>query len=419
MLHLRRLRGGLPGRAIRFAETAGGWVFPAVDSLKCTDCGTCRAVCPGTGFAPKPDRSSEDPFLGKALRAYLGRAGDHLLHRNSQSGGLVTALLASALKSGTIAAALTVRMEPGAPPRAVAGLARSREELLRAQKSKYCPVPLLAVLREAGKLEGPLAVVGLGCQLQGLEKLLGRSPALRGKIRFRVGLICDRVLSLRAIDYLLAEAGWPVQEPSLLVYKDRLSGGFLGATRISAPGGRSATVPYARRAQVKEFFTPPRCRLCFDKMNFLADITCGDPWGIPGANLDSGESVAVIRTARGMELLDQARDQGLVVVREIPVEEVAKGQGIDWKRGEWRGYMQAWERLGRPVPRYWGRVAECAAAPPTRIDYPGRLRQVLALDRYPERRLLLRAARRQARRARLAESARQPLRLLKRALIRH
>ena len=120
-----------------------------------------RSAC--AGLAPAlVSRLPCDPFSGTALQTYVGKATDGDLYANSQSGGIVSALLSHALQAGKIGGAVTTVMVAGNPPRAKAMLAKSFEEIRQAQKSKYCPVPLLSIMGEIEEFEKPVAVVGVG-----------------------------------------------------------------------------------------------------------------------------------------------------------------------------------------------------------------------------------------------------------------
>ncbi|MBM4401608.1 MAG: 4Fe-4S dicluster domain-containing protein, partial [Crenarchaeota archaeon] len=158
-----------PGRAITYEETIGGYLIPRVDEALCVECGLCTSVCPGAGLSPSVlDFLPADPFTGKAMASYVGKAQNEEIFNNSQSGGIVSALLSFALEHKGMHGALTVAMVPGKPPRPMPKFAQSTEEIIQAQKSKYCPVPLLSILDQAEKSDAPVAVVGVPCQVHGL-----------------------------------------------------------------------------------------------------------------------------------------------------------------------------------------------------------------------------------------------------------
>ena len=103
---------------------------------------------------------------------------------------------------------------------------------------------------------------------------------------------------------------------------------------------------------IKNYFTPVRCRLCFDKLNTFADVVLGDPHDVTGIDRLHGETLVLVRTEDGEKLVAGASDHGAVELREADIEEAVKGQKIAKKRIEWAGYMKAWSDMGRPLPQY-------------------------------------------------------------------
>ncbi|MCJ7500171.1 Coenzyme F420 hydrogenase/dehydrogenase, beta subunit C-terminal domain, partial [bacterium] len=279
-----------PENAIKLIETPGGHFFPVVSQNLCTGCGICVATCAGVNLSIG---LPENPFKGTALQCWVGKATDEQVYRRSQSGGGVTAILLALMEAGRIKGAATVNMEAGAPPRPVVRIARSQDEILSARGSKYCPVPLLHFLRELDDNNGPIAMVGLGCHVHGLHNAFKHSPELRGKVGPVIGLICDRVLTRSAIDYLLWRSGVKIGEQASFEFRSKEWRGSPGDVRIGIKGRETVFLPSRERMQIKDYFTPARCRLCFDKMNVFADITAGDPWGIPGTDKKQGETALV------------------------------------------------------------------------------------------------------------------------------
>lgn len=382
-----------PNESISYYETSGGFYIPKVDPVTCTNCGICLNICPGDGFVPALlKKIPSDPFAGDTIKSYVGKSTNPAIYENSQSGGIVTGLLVHALKTGAIGGVLTAEMTEGNPPRPKVVLATSVDDFGRTQKSMYCPVPLLTILEQVRDLGKPVAVVGVSCQIHGLQNILLRLKKFKIDVPFTLGLICDRVLAYTAIDYLLSKSGLEPDAATMLCYRDKQTGGFPGNVHVLNPD-KSVVLPASERMLIKQFFTPPRCHLCFDKMNIFADIVLGDPHGIEGVDRVGGESLAVVRTEAGMKIFQSALEHKAVTAREAPYEDILRGQGIDEKRSSWRGYMEAWrDDIGRPLPNYWDKVREHSASPEKNVDYKKHLEHALGLDHYPSREGLIKAA---------------------------
>lgn len=410
--------GICPSEAVHFEETTGGYLLPVVDEKACTRCGLCFEVCPGIHFGKTLKLCMpEDPFAGHALEAFVGKAADRQLFDNSQSGGIVSALLEHALECGRIRGAVTVSMQPGSPPRPVTGIAQSRQELLGAQKSKYCPVPVLGFLRDLRKNDGPVAVVGTSCQIHGLKNVLDRKPKLGNRIAFTIGLVCDRVLTYSALDYLVGRASIKDDNKDRMLYfRDKSVSGYPGDVHVLAGNDKSVVMPATTRMQVKDYFTPVRCRLCFDKMNVFADITVGDPHGLEGIDRKLGESVLISRTESGRKIVHAAMADQAVFIRPVVYTQILKGQGIDMKKEQWHGYTLAWKKSGRKLPDFYEQVRDHAYDVLEEVRYQKDLEYSLGLDDFPSRQKLFRFVEKKIRRKHRINLLLKPLRSVRRII---
>ncbi|MFW6011332.1 MAG: Coenzyme F420 hydrogenase/dehydrogenase, beta subunit C-terminal domain [Desulfosalsimonas sp.] len=408
--------GVCPTEAIHYQETLGGYYLPEVDEGTCIECGLCLEVCPGVHFGETLKSSlPKNPFAGCALKTCVGKATDKKLFENSQSGGIVSALLVHALKTGRISGAVTVTMQPGSPPRPVARIAKTAQEIQQAQKSKYCPVPVLGFLRELKDHDGPVAVVGTSCQVHGLKNVLDKKPRLQNKIAFCIGLVCDRVLTYSALDYLLNKAKLSnSQNPSILHFRDKAASGYPGDVHVFSYNDNPVVMPAKTRMQVKDYFTPARCRLCFDKMNVFSDITVGDPHGLEGVDRKMGESMLVARTDPGLEIIHAAKNEGAINIRPTEYEQVLKGQGIEKKKEQWQGYSLAWAESGHDLPGFYDQVVEHVGANPDRSKYKKDLEYSLSLDNFASRQVLIRYVDKAVQKKQAVQTLFSPLRLAKR-----
>lgn len=375
-----------PVGAIGYRETIGGHLFPKIDETKCISCGRCLSVCSGNGFHKTTlEKLSQDPFTGEITSAFVGRAEDDLIYKNSQSGGIVTALLAHLFDSGEITGAVVAVMKRGNPPSGEPLSIRSPEELPETQKSKYIPIPLLKAVPGILQEEGRFALVGLPCHMHGLHNLYSLYPALEQKIAVTIGLVCDRVLSLAVLDYFARRA--TCSSLASLVFRDKQRPCYPGNVVVESKDGRVSVLDSSERISAKDFFTPIRCRLCFDKLNILADLVVGDPHGISGINRTDGESLVLLRTPKGEKLFREACEHAVLSVRETQAQGAICGQGIEKKRQEWNTYAMLWKNKGLPLPNFTDLVMPASHPASQQIERQCRynFKHAFALDSYRSR----------------------------------
>jgi len=375
-----------PAVAIQYRETVGGHYFPKVHEHLCVHCGRCLQICSGVGLIhDNPLPAQVDCFSGRSMATYVGQATYQPLLNNAQSGGVVSALLVNALESGVIKSAITVRMTENHPPRPEACIVREVQELYSTQKSKYSPVPLLAVLKNLKKADMPTAVVGLACHIEGLHNIQKLSQTLNIEIAFTIGLVCDRVLTYAAVDYLMAQANVLPENVLSFFFRDKSVSGYPGDVHMILNNKKSIVLPASKRMQIKDCFTPARCRICFDKMNIFSDITICDPHGIQGVDRKQGESALVVRTDTGKMIVESAKEKKAIEIRPVPYESILIGQGIEKKRVQWSGYIEAWKQKGYEVPVYYEWVQKYVIKPKRLKKYLRDIHYSLNLDSFSSR----------------------------------
>ncbi|MDT8365182.1 MAG: Coenzyme F420 hydrogenase/dehydrogenase, beta subunit C-terminal domain [bacterium] len=327
----------------------------------------------------------EDPFTGPLPTAWVGRATDEGIYRNSQSGGVVTALLDHLHRTGAVRASVVAIMMPGNPPRGDVLLALDQKDLMVSQKSKYTPIPILKAIREIRKVDGNVAVVGLPCHIHGLLNLVDLFPELRKKLRFRIGLICDRIMTTAAIDFLIGKTAG--KRSCELVFRDKTRPSYPGNVTVATDLGRVSVRDARDRIDIKDFFTPARCRICFDKMNIFSDVTVGDPHGIDGIDRINGESLVLVRSRVGRMLIESAMEAKAVILQRTDVDRAHAGQLLDKKRRQWESFAVAWLKISDVNPWYFDKMLRGGSSDRREERL---LRSAMMLDEFKSRQSLLR-----------------------------
>lgn len=335
-------------KAINLKWSQMGRLYASVNGDLCVDCGVCLKVCPSLN---EKDLTNEweDRFLGRIEGVYVGRATDSYIYKNAQSGGACTAILSSLFKKGLIDAALVCQMTFGdVEPRVNPVIVTSAEELKRTQKSCYTPVSLLTILNQCKSYKS-VALVGLPCHIQGLV-LLQKHSKRYDNFKYKLGLICDRTLCKGIQDINLSMSG--ISGPYKIDWR-RKDFKYAGKyyPYATAPvvlyndNGDTQVFPNYYRIALKEMFTPPRCRVCYDKLATFSDITLGDPWSMSGVDGKHGDSLVIVRTKLGYDVIKEMLAEGDIYLKEQPIEDVIQGQHINRRKKEVKKYSFALNEL--------------------------------------------------------------------------
>ncbi|MES9993375.1 MAG: Coenzyme F420 hydrogenase/dehydrogenase, beta subunit C-terminal domain [Candidatus Thiodiazotropha sp.] len=362
--------------SISFTESIGGYYFPIIDYDSCTRCGLCLDVCSGDHLGNTAvNKLTDDPFIGNIKMCKVGVSTKKEIYENSQSGGVVTGLLSYLLDTRAIEVAVVSIMQEKVPPRGDVILAYNSKDLARSQKSKYTPIPLLNILHKLNNVKGPIAIVGLACHMQSLQNYCEVFKKIRKKEIIKIGLICDRVLTTTSIDFISTMA--TKKSVKHLIFRDKGKASYPGYPLVITTDNHRIKLDKKVRLRMKDYFTPARCRLCFDKMNVLSDIVCGDPHGMNTDNQNNGETLLFVRTNKGKEIINNAETDNALKLRDANVDRAIIGQSIEKKRYDWSAYTLAWEAMGHTSPNYSFKPKLAKIE-----NHKARLVHALNLDRY-------------------------------------
>jgi coenzyme F420-reducing hydrogenase beta subunit/polysaccharide pyruvyl transferase WcaK-like protein len=332
---------------------------PVVDRGRCAECGVCVHSCPGyqldvASLRPLSHRGEVVPLLGSCLAAYLGCSSDDDIRVSAASGGMVSEVLIYLLEHNLIDGAVVTRMSNERSLETETFIARTRQEVLSAQKSKYCPAPVNIVLREIRNSEGRYALVGLPCHVEGIRKAQGHDPVLVERLPYVLSLFCSRTPNANATRLLLYRLGVNEHNVASISYRGE---GFPGRMRIVLGDGTQRFVDHLEYSYwgyvFYKFFIPPRCWLCPDHAAELADMSFADNWtGLPPFKDDSkGSSTIVVRTPACLDLLQRMENDKRVILHPITVNTVIASQDLAHKSNI-VPRMRIWRQLGHAVPDY-------------------------------------------------------------------
>ena len=326
-----------------------GRLQPEISTDKCTDCGLCKKLCPSLDMKGIQLPLDADPYIGNVRQVYIGKSKDERIYRNSQSGGLVTAILSYLFDTEKIDGAIVCKVDYAKEYVPKATVVTSKKELYECQKSSYVPVDMVSAIKQTANLKA-LAVVGTGCHIQGFFALENFKESYKEKIKYKLGLICDRTLCKTVTDVI--GNGIFKDDNKKIIWRDKSNNYKNAQLIIKSSNGKDKIIPRWHRFALKDPFTNPRCRLCFDKLNVHSDIVLGDPWGMSGVDWKNGMSVVLTRTELGSSIIQEMLTQGYVTLTDAPLSEVITGQHIEKRKEIVSATVEVYKKHDWLLPSY-------------------------------------------------------------------
>jgi len=198
-------------------------------------------------------------------------------------------------------------------------IARTKNEILEAAKSKYCPVPANLAFKEIinSREDERFAIVGLPCHIHGLRKYANINKNFKRKIAFCIGLICSHNDTFHQMNYLMDK--YKINRFDVIKI-DYRGGGWPGNMSILLKNGKKISIPFHEsiRAHVLWINAIPRCLFCCDLTAELADVSCGDPWIPEIINKEHlGKSIIISRSLIGEEICHLASEKNFLKSNEL------------------------------------------------------------------------------------------------------
>jgi coenzyme F420 hydrogenase subunit beta len=348
--------------------------YPRISALSnCTDCDWCVKVCPGDEFdfnAVHQEVFQKEGDLrnthGEFVDSFISHSSDPSIQEHSTSGGLVTDILLHMLESKQIDGAVVIASDNEQVWKGKPVVARSREEILGAMKSKYAISPTNSVFSEIRDIPGKYALVGLPCQIHGFHKAAALDARIKENIVLTIGLFCHAAIEHDALRIIWDSIDEEKRDQAVK-YISRV-GKHPGTPHLQLKDGTLYPVYFSKKENyrpssmeiiniVYRLYTPSRCLTCFDASAEFADIAVGDPWMAPPADtvdFYKGWSFALVRTARGKEVIDQIKNNKKIVYENVTRREALACNRMMATEKRWRAFriIETLRRQGKAIPAY-------------------------------------------------------------------
>lgn len=331
---------------------------PVIESGMCIGCGACVAVdedltlelddrtqswrpsgpsgadaasvCPAVkvDFAGLHDwlfKGSEVGPHGVVEAVFLAQSMDHERNRRASSGGLIKEIMLALLAREDVDGIITLDRRDGLDYRA--RIVTDPAEVDRLPGSIYHDVRFddaLTLLRENS---GRFVLVAIPCNLEGIWSYIRRfEPALADRIHTTIGLLCGWTYTHHSLRAIADFKGIDYDDIEEVSYR---GGGPVGKLELQT---KAETVEVSRRIDFDyqvafdRSFNIPRCHLCVNHSNFLADVVVGDAWLPSTVMTRTGISLVVCRRQSLVGLVRALEADGRITLSEVSVDEITESQ---------------------------------------------------------------------------------------------
>lgn len=330
-----------PNYAMEMKWNKLGFLIPELAG-NCDSDGSCISVCPFNPFPEDEVRTENeiaDRFLqentqyhqkiGKYINIYAGYANEFRL--TSSSGGVATFIFTELLERGIVDYIFSVKESYKDDVYYEYAVSSSKDELLKASKTKYYPVTLGTVMPIIHELNGKVAIVGVACFIKAIRLAQFKEPELKEKIPFLVGIICGGVKSRFFTEYLASKVG--VKSGNYLKPQFRIKNLTSEANDYSF-GCYDITKKQESILKMRTvgdmwgtgLFKAKACDFCDDIAVELADISLGDAWLKPYIKDGKGTNVIITRSSLADQLINEGVKKGKLNIEPIQANHFINSQ---------------------------------------------------------------------------------------------
>ncbi len=274
-------------------------------------------TCPGVIVEGLPkeqvDKDAKHNLVwGYYLSLFYAWSTDDKIRFQSSTGGLLNGLALYLLDSKKVKFILHTVTDPEKPMRSVSKLSYNKEELLNSNScSRYGPASPLDKFHEALNLNKPFAFVGKPCDISAIRQLSKSDERVNKLCKYLLTLVCGGSTEFtKSQDFI---ESFKVKEDELSIFRYR-GFGNPGRMYIKTKDGREHDREYnSFWGEESTWRVHFRCKICPDAIGESSDIAALDTWrgGSPKGE-DEGFNAAIVRTKKGLELLNEAIEAGYI-----------------------------------------------------------------------------------------------------------
>ncbi len=285
-------------------------------------------VCPGLIVEGLPKeqvdaKAKNDLVWGYYLSLFYAWSTDDKIRFESSTGGLLNGLSLYLLESKKVKFILHTITDPMKPMRSVSKLSYNKDELLNSNScSRYGPASPLDRFHVALNLNQPFAFVGKPCDISAIRQLSKTDARVNKLCKYLLTLVCGGSTEFtKSQDFI---ESFKVKEEELSIFRYR-GFGNPGKMYIKTKDGREHDREYnSFWGEESTWRVHFRCKICPDAIGESSDIAALDTWrgGSPKGE-DEGFNAAIVRTTKGLDLLNDAIKAGYIKKgEELKIEDI-------------------------------------------------------------------------------------------------
>jgi coenzyme F420 hydrogenase subunit beta len=317
-------------------------------------------LCPGKGYniieesKKLYDFYNYDLELGCVYNYYAAYSNDKQVLKNASSGGIISQIAIFLLEKSIVDRVLTTTyVYTDSGPRSKSILAKSKNEFLPSQGSKYSPVDLSEAIREIKNKDYKVAIIGTPCQIAGIRNIQKYDQSLGKKVVLTISNFCGGFKNYENISLIAKRKG--IKAKDITSFRFR-GGGQPGSMLIETRLGKEVKIPYPEYVGLNGLSKHLRCHLCVDATGELSDIACGDAWLDRFLQDINPWSIIITRNKKSDDLIKNLIEDDLITSEKISINEIklSQNENLLSKKFRQKSRFYLYRKLGYKLPSFDG-----------------------------------------------------------------
>jgi coenzyme F420-reducing hydrogenase beta subunit len=274
-------------------------------------------------FGLKPDS-----IFGVVDSVFLAQSMDFKRNNKASSGGLIKEIGSYYYENnpesdGIIALGENEGLDYSAK------LIKSFNEFDKLPGSIYHQINFQDGLKILKNVKNNAGLVAIPCVLEGIYNyIFSKEPELINKINLTIGLLCGWTYSHKSVD-AMKQYHKIEEKVENISYRGN---GPIGKLKIKTKNDSkefSRRVNFSYQVAFDRSFNSPRCLVCVNHSNYLAEIVIGDAWLPSTVFTKTGISLVITRTKKATEMIKQMKKNNRIECLEVSSEEILASQSAD------------------------------------------------------------------------------------------